>query len=421
MDSLVGATLSLEVEGVAAGGACVARYAGRVVFVRHALPGERVQAVVTEDRDRFLRADAVEIESPSPDRVPPPCPYAAPGRCGGCDWQHATGEAQRRLKAEVVRQQFARIAGLDLEAALGPLVVEELPGGLLGWRSRIAFAVDAAGRPGLHRHRSHELEHVTSCPLGVDGVGDTAALGRRWPGQTGIEAVRGDGPEVTLLAHRPGPGRQARGRRPPDRVSVVDGPEAVRHQVLGTPYTVAAGGFWQVHPAAADAFARALLAALEPRPGERVVDLYAGAGAFTGVLADAVGPAGAVLGVESAAAAVADAERNLAARPWARVQRGRVDADLVAGLEPADLVVLDPPRAGAGADVMRAIVAGRPRAVGYVSCDAATLARDVAAALAAGWRLAGLRAFDAFPMTAHVECIAILRPDTDPDVGTSRP
>ena len=411
----MGAQLPLLVEGVAAGGACVARHEGRVVFVRHALPGERVRAVVTEDRERFLRADAVEIEDASPDRVPAPCPYAAPGRCGGCDWQHATGAAQRRLKAAVIGDQFARIAGLDLTATVGPLTVEELPGGLLGWRSRITFAVDAAGRPGLHRHRSHELEHVASCPLGVEGVGDTAALAREWPGQTGIEAVRGDGPEVTLLAHRPGPGRQARGRRPPDRVSVVEGPAEVQRTVLGRPYAVAAGGFWQVHPAAADAFAQALLDALAPQPGERVVDLYAGAGAFTAVLADAVGPAGSVIGVESSAGAVADAERNLAERPWAQMRRGRVDAALVAGLEPADLIVLDPPRAGAGADVLRAMVAAGPRAIGYVSCDPATLARDVAAAVGAGWRLAGLRAFDAFPMTAHVECVATLLPDTHPD------
>jgi len=405
--SLLGSAVDLDVGAAAAGGSCVSRHEGRVVFVRHALPGERVRAVITEDRERFLRADAVEIHAASPDRVPPPCPYARPGRCGGCDWQHAAGDAQRRIKADVIRQQFTRIARLELP----PFEVEELPGGLLGWRTRITYAVDPDGRPGLHRHRSHEVEHVDRCPLGVPGVGDTPALERTWPGHTGIEAARGDGPEVTLLAHRPGPGRQARGRRPPDRVSVVDGPATVDRSVLGRRFEIGAGGFWQVHPAAADAFARALLDSLEPQPGERVVDLYAGAGAFTAVLAAAVGPAGSVLGVESASSAVADAERNLGDLPWARVERGRVDAGLVAGLAPRpDLVVLDPPRAGAGPDVMRAILGLRPRAVGYVSCDPATLARDVAAAVDAGWQLGGLRAFDAFPMTSHVECVATLKP-----------
>jgi tRNA/tmRNA/rRNA uracil-C5-methylase (TrmA/RlmC/RlmD family) len=403
--------LELEVGPPAAGGACVARHEGRVVFVRHALPGERVQAVVTEDRGgRFLRADAVEILTASPDRVTPPCPYARPGRCGGCDWQHATGDAQRRLKAQVIREQFARLAGLDVPE----LTVEELPGGLLGWRTRITYAVDREGRPGLHKHRSHELQPVDRCLIGAPGVGDSDALTREWPGLTGIEAAAGDDGAVTLLAHRPGGGRQPRGRRPPDRVEVVEGPETLTRTVLGRSLTVAAGGFWQVHPAAASTFAAAVLDGLAPRPGERVLDLYAGAGALTSVLADAVGPTGAVLGLESAPPAVADAGRNLADRPWARVDRGRVDPQRLAGLgfEP-DLVVLDPPRAGAGGEVMAAILSLRPRAVGYVSCDPATLARDVAAAVAAGWRLSGLRAFDAFPMTQHVECFATLCPDSE--------
>src|SRR4051794_15082163 len=251
-ESLAGAILELHVDAVAAGGACVARHAGRVIFIRHALPGEQVKALVTEDRGSFCRADAIEVLSPSPDRVEPPCPYARPGRCGGCDWQHASGSAQRRIKADVIRQQFQRIAGLELPA----LEVEELPGGLLGWRTRVTYAVDGDGRPGLHRHRSHELEHVERCLIGAPGIGDAELLQRRWPGRTGVEAARGDGPEVALLAHEPGPGRQARGRRPPDRVTPVAGPATLQHAVLGRRFDVAAGGFWQVHPAAADAFAQ---------------------------------------------------------------------------------------------------------------------------------------------------------------------
>ncbi|HSR24263.1 MAG TPA: hypothetical protein VLW53_11985, partial [Candidatus Eisenbacteria bacterium] len=192
---------------------------GRVVFVRHALPGERVRALVTEDgRGSFCRADAVEILEPSADRARPPCPHAGPGRCGGCDWQHATGQAQREIKAAVVREQLARIAGLDIDVRVDPL-----PGGLLGWRTRIAYAVGADGVAGLRRHRSHDVEPLEGCPLGVAGVGDTPALRRRWPGLTGIEAVCGDDGAVTLLGHRPGPGPGGRGRRPPDRVETLEG------------------------------------------------------------------------------------------------------------------------------------------------------------------------------------------------------
>jgi tRNA/tmRNA/rRNA uracil-C5-methylase (TrmA/RlmC/RlmD family) len=415
----VGTLLELDIGAAAHGGSCVARHrepassSGRVVFVRHTLPGERVRARVTEDRGGYVFADAVDIVRASPDRVRPPCPYAGPGRCGGCDWQHAAGPAQRALKRDIVCEQFRRLAGIDVGALLPE--VRALPGGLRGWRTRTVYAVDADGRPGLRRHRSHEVEHVDRCLIGAPGVGDAAVLAERWPGLIGIEVARGDDGATATLAHRPGPARQARGRRPPDRIERVDGPRTLRHQVLEHEFRVAAEGFWQVHPAAAQVFATAVLAALQPAPGERVLDLYAGAGALTAGLAAAVGRTGSVIGIEANQRAVADAARNLADLPQAQVRRARVSAATLADLPgPVDLVVLDPPRAGAGREVLSAIVGLRPRAVGYVACDPATLARDVATARQAGWRLTSLSAFDAFPMTAHVECVAALEPALEP-------
>jgi tRNA/tmRNA/rRNA uracil-C5-methylase (TrmA/RlmC/RlmD family) len=417
---LAGALLELDVGPPAHGGSCVARHDGRVVFVRHALPGERVRALVTEDRGGgFCRADAVEIITASADRVTPPCRFAGPGRCGGCDWQHASAAAQRALKRDVVIEQFARIAGLDVGDLLSS--VEELPGGLLGWRTRVSYAVDADGRPGLHRHRSATLEHIDRCLIGAPGVGDAAALGDRWAGLTGLELDRGDDDAVTMLAHRPGRGRQARGRRPPDRESLLSGPAKVHRELRGRTFEISGGGFWQVHPAAAAALAGALLDAVRPAPGERLLDLYAGAGAFTALLGDAVGATGSVVGLEAAPTAVADAATNLADLPWASVRRARVTAESMAtALADPDVVVLDPPRAGAGREVIRAILGLRPSTVGYVSCEPATLARDVATATESGWRLAALRAFDAFPMTQHVECLAVLCPDA-PDTASNEP
>jgi tRNA/tmRNA/rRNA uracil-C5-methylase (TrmA/RlmC/RlmD family) len=410
---LLGAVVEVDVGAPAHGGSCVARHAGRVIFVRHALPGERVLARVTEDRGGpFCRADAVEILTASPDRVTPPCPHAGPGRCGGCDWQHASGTAQRELKSVIVREQFARLAGRDVGDVFAG--VEALPGGLLGWRTRIAFAVAPDGRVGLHRHRSHRVELLDACPLGRPGVGDSSVLRRTWPGLTGVEVACGTD-TCSVLTHRPGPGRQARGRRPPDRVSVVEGPARLTHRVGQREFSVSAGGFWQVHPDAAATFSGAVLAATAPRGGETVLDLYAGAGLLTAVLAEAVGPTGRVLGIESAREAVADAARNLDDLPWAEVQQGRVERRLLEDLQMApDIVVLDPPRAGAGRDVLAAVLALGPRAVGYVGCDPAALARDVRVALDAGWQLSALRAFDAFPMTHHVECVATLIPGHTP-------
>jgi tRNA/tmRNA/rRNA uracil-C5-methylase (TrmA/RlmC/RlmD family) len=406
---LFGTVVEVEVGAPAHGGSCVARHDGRVIFVRHALPGELVRARVTEDRGgAFCRADAVEILRPSDERVTPPCPHAGPGRCGGCDWQHASGAAQRDMKGAIVREQFERLAGIDVADLFAG--VEALPGGLLGWRTRIAYAVRPDGRAGLHRHRSHQVEVLDACPLGVPGVGDAAALARSWPGLTGIEVARSaDG--LSVLAHRPGSGRQARGRRPPDRVSVVDGPSRLTQRVGERDFTVAADGFWQVHPDAAATFAGAVLAAVAPQPGETVLDLYAGAGMLTALLAEAVGTTGNVIGLESSRRAVADAAANLADLPWAGVRQARVDeASLAAlGVDP-DVIVLDPPRAGAGRTVLAALLAMRPRAIGYVACDPAALARDVRVALDAGWQLSAIRAFDAFPMTHHLECVALLTP-----------
>jgi tRNA/tmRNA/rRNA uracil-C5-methylase (TrmA/RlmC/RlmD family) len=411
--------LDLRVGPPAHGGHCVARIGdephGRVVFVRHALPGERVLARVTEDAGgSFCRADAVEVLERSPDRVTPPCPHAGPGRCGGCDWQHASGVAQRALKATVVREQLLRLAGLDVEVR-----VEELPGGPLGWRTRTVYAVDDDGLVGLRRHRSHDVERLAQCPLGAPGIGEAPALQRSWPGLTGVELARGDDGVVAVLAHRPGPGRQARGRRPPDRVEVVDGPSRLTRGVAGRAFETDAAGFWQAHPHAAATFGAAVLELVRPRAEETALDLYAGAGLFTALLAEAVGPGGRVLGVESSRTAASDAAGNLADLAHAEVRHGRVTPELLDELDVVpDVVVLDPPRAGAGHAVMAAILAHRPRAIGYVACDPAALARDVRTAVEAGWRLAALRAFDAFPMTHHVECIALLERAKRPTIET---
>ncbi len=427
---LLGLEIEVEVGRVAHGGHCVARHHGRVVFVRHALPGEQVVVRVTEDGGGgYCRGDAVRVLRASPDRVPAPCPHAGPGRCGGCDWQHAAGAAQRRLKAAVVREQLARLAGLsDVDVD-----VVALPGGrqggLLGWRTRVRFAVTPDGQVGLRRHRSHEVEPVPHCPLATGEVNGAGVGRRRWANADAVEVVASTGGDRTVLvtpATAPAVTPAAAAAVTPAAAAAVTpapaapggpaavellGPAEVTELAAGRRWRVAATGFWQVHPAAADALAGCVRELLDPRPGELALDLYAGAGLFAGVLAEAVGERGQVVAVESNRVAVADAVANLADLPQASVRQGRVTAGVLRrlGVRP-DVAVLDPPRAGAGPAVIRALLALGPRAVGYVSCDPAPLARDVRVALDAGYRLAALRAFDLFPMTHHVECVALLTP-----------
>ena len=380
---------------MAHGGHCVARHEGRVVFVRHTLPGETVRAVVTDGAEgsSFWRADAVEVLAPSPDRVPPPCPWSGPGRCGGCDWQHVSVSAQRALKAEVVREQLSHLAHLDVAVD-----VEPVPGDVdgLGWRTRVTWAVAEDGSAGLRRHRSHEVVPVDSCRIAHPLVDDAGVTRRTWPGAGSVEVSAS----------------VATG----DRLVLPDGRgDGVLTEVVGDrSFRVTGGGFWQVHPGAARTLLAAVMDGLRPQPGDTALDLYGGVGLFAARLAEVVGPTGRVTLVESNRVAVADARHNLAEFPAVRVEYGRVDhvlRRLRTGR--ADLVVLDPPRSGAGRAVVDLVARQvRPRRVAYVACDPAALARDLTWFAERGYRLTGLRAFDIFPMTHHVECVAVLEPAT---------
>jgi len=426
----VGDVLELTVGEVVHGGWCVSRQddTGWVVFVRHALPAERVLASVTQVTARFARADATQILEASPDRVQAPCHYARPGGCGGCDWQHASLPAQRALKAEVIRQQLSRIGGIEREVEVQPLD----DGDGLHWRTVVSFAVDQAGTPGLRRHRSHEIIQVDRCLIAHELITDADVTGKRWPSAEAVEvSVAPPSRERGVLVH----GAAAAGRLPDipaDSVQLV-GKQGARIPVRGRGYLtyraagrdwrVSLGGFWQVHASAADVLAEAVLAEASLRPGDTAVDLYCGAGLFAGVLAEAVGPEGAVVAIEQDATAVRDARHNLRAWPWARVHRGDVGAVLGRiGLGEASVAVLDPPRVGAARPVIDALCGRgqkgadtRPapalRRIVYVSCDPATLARDLRLLREAGWELTGLRGYDAFPMTHHVECVATLARD----------
>ena len=392
----VGDQVELDVGPVAHGGHCVARLDGRVVFVRHALPGERVLAMITEGGPdaRFLRADAVEVLAPSPDRIAPPCPFAGPGRCGGCDWQHATVDAQRGLKAAVIMEQLRRLAGIERD-----VVVQPLPGDDdgLGWRTRLQLAVGPDSRAGLRRHRSHEVIPIDRCLIAHPAVEETGVLHRRWRGRESIEVIIGsEGPPLVLADAQTESGRT--GRR-----------AAVTEVAVGRRWRVSGSGFWQVHPAAADILAGAVLRLLDPQPGEHAVDLYSGVGLFSAALALELGDSGSVVAVEAGIDAVGDARRNLHDLPTVRLVQAQVEDWLRRpGLPRADVVVLDPPRSGARRPVVTRLAAMRPRAIAYVACDPAALARDLAYFRDEGYELAELEAYDLFPMTHHVECVALL-------------
>jgi tRNA/tmRNA/rRNA uracil-C5-methylase (TrmA/RlmC/RlmD family) len=398
---VVGSSFVVRVGAVAHGGFCVARHEGRVIFVRHTLPGELVRVTVTEGKanSSYWRADAVEVLEAADGRVEPPCPWAGPGRCGGCDWQHVTLEAQRELKAAVVREQLARLAKLDLE-----VVVEQVPGdsGGLDWRTRVTYAVSATGQAGLRQHRSHHIVPIDACRIAHPLVRDVPLSGNRWPGGSAVDVSASPATGDCLVL--------VDGKRDASFSSTTRDESAVYEEVSGRTFRVTGGGFWQVHPGAADALRSAVLDALEPQAGDTAADLYGGAGLFADALAERVGPGGRVTLVESDRVAVADARHNLRDRAVVRIERGRVDHVLRRHgfLRRADLVVLDPPRSGAGRAVVDLVSRLQPRRIAYVACDPAALARDLRFFAERGYALARLRAFDLVPMTHHIECVAML-------------
>ncbi len=414
--------IELEIGPVAHGGHCVARLPGgadgergRVVFVRHTLPGERVLARLTDagETATFWRADAVEVLDASPDRVPSVWPEAGPDGVGGGELAHVALPAQRAWKSAVLAEQLRRLAKDDRVVEVLAAPGDDERGGL-GWRTRIELVVDDSGRAGMRGFRSHDVHALTSMPLASPEIAALDLFDRSWTAGVRVEVVApagGDAP-VVLVDGEPFDLRHGRvDTRPNARTAVR---ESVGTGARTYDYRVTASGFWQVHREAAAVLVRSVLAAVGDVEGATVLDLYSGAGLFTLPLADAVGPTGEVVAVEGDARAVRDARRNLHDRPHVELHVGDVARVLAGTQDPdsdvvhADVVVLDPPRTGAGRRVVDRLAELRPDKVVYVACDPAALARDVAYLNAAGYALTDVEAYDLFPMTHHLEAVAVL-------------
>jgi tRNA/tmRNA/rRNA uracil-C5-methylase (TrmA/RlmC/RlmD family) len=394
-----GAVIELRILDVAHGGHCIGRHDGQVVFVRHSLPGELVRARIqsTGGGGKFLRADVIEVLEPAAGRVSPPCAFA--GSCGGCDFQHADIETQHRLKSTVASSALSRALGREITVA-----VRRVPGDNagLGWRTRVRLAVDDHGTAGFRGHRSHAVIAVTDCPIAHPDLRIADVLREKWEGASEVIV------ETDALGDR--------------SVSPVPGPwpPVSRRRAAGRDWQVPSAGFWQVHPGAADALVDAVRLAVDPKPGEHIVDLYAGVGLFGGSLAADVGPTGRVDLVESGRAAVRAAGHNLADQAQVRVHFGDVASWLGQHrVKRADILILDPPRSGAGTSVISRCARLAPRVICYVACDPAALARDAKSLAELGWELTDVHGFDQFPMTHHVECVAVFRRQSCEDGSSS--
>ena len=390
--SHVGEHLTVTIEKVAHGGHFIARHEGEVFFVRHAIPGEKVEVEVTSAGSSFLRADVVRVIEPSPDRVAPPCPYSHPGGCGGCDFQHISLIRQRQLKSEVIKEQFGRLAKMDIDVE-----VEEV-GGPLHWRTRISSATSEKGEIGFFASRSHTVVPVKDCLIASSSIKFPELAQKKWPARSRVEISTSSQGDRSVAIAPMGRGSKAR---------LTEGPHILAEVVDGRRVEVSQRSFWQSHELAPEVLTEAVRDYVEE--GDYLLDLYGGVGLFTAALLDRVGPEGHIDLIESSPSATADARRNFADCPNVTIHVGEVLREL-GKIDRVDVVLLDPPREGAGKGAISAIVASNPRLVLYVACDPAALARDTAYLVESGYEMVGLRAFDLFPMTHHVECVARFQP-----------
>jgi tRNA/tmRNA/rRNA uracil-C5-methylase (TrmA/RlmC/RlmD family) len=398
--------LTLTVGQAANGGSCVARHEGQVVFVRYALPGEVVRAEVTSEKDAYLHAAAVEILEASPDRVESLCPIAGPAGAGCCDLAFVDPDAARVIKGQVVVNQLERIAGYTPE---GELVAERVGAGdATAWRTRARMKAGLDGRIGYYRYHSDDLVEAPNCaqlPAEMTaGIAD-----RDFPPRADVHVVIDDDGQRHVIAAGPWEGRGARGRGfPRPNFRVVEGNKESVQRVGDRVWQVPVTGFWQSHRDAARTYSELVASRAELERGMTAWDLYGGAGLFAAALADGVGDIGQVLSVDMTRSASSTAQRALADLPQVRVINGSVRKVLAELRERPDVAVLDPPRAGAGKEVIKQVAdAGTPRVI-HIGCEVAAFARDVGLYREHGYEVDELRVFDAFPLTHHMECVAVL-------------
>ena len=406
-----GDRFEVTVDNVAHGGIFVARTEQGVVFVPDALPGERVVVELSRVAKSFAHAETIEILEASADRVDHFWPEAgidrAPAeRAGGAEFGHIRLPVQRELKTTVLREAMQRFGGVDTG-----VTVKAAPGDAnrngLGWRTRIRLQVDDRGRQGPFAARTHNVVPVTSLPLASEAIRRDALLEERLAGATSVEYVEhSEGVEIIATEG-----------------ALPKGPtQTIVERVGEREFRLDRAGFWQVHREAASLLTGAVTRAIDTSladPKAANLDLYGGVGLFAAAIGDLLGPTTRVVSVEGNEVATDHASENLSEWVGAQAVTAPVAAFLAAAAataSPAErqryttaTVVLDPPRAGAGREVVDSLASLAPAQIIYVACDPVALARDTGLLREHGYELAALESFDLFPHTHHLESVASFR------------
>ncbi len=388
----VGQVIELVIGPVAHGGHFFARHNGQVIFVRHGITNELVKIKITAVSSKIAHADVIEVLTAAPSRVSPPCQYA--GKCGGCDFQHIDLKTQRKLKAEIIKEQFMRIGKIDLPSLGFDFEVQEVePSDGLHWRTRMDFAVSPGGKIGFFGARSNEVVEISQCLIADERMNVSDLAARSWKSDARVEVAVSSTSEVSVM-------RSGRS---------ISGPTQIVEQVGGNSFKISPEAFWQSHKSAPVTLVKAALAQLGVKSNDHLCDLYSGVGLFAAAILMELGDQGFITLIESDKNAVADARKVFLNKNNVKILQGLVAQQLPI-VKRADLILLDPPRTGAGEVVIKQIIKLKPRKIVYVACDPAALARDSKTLIDAGYKLDHISAYDLFPMTQHIECVAGFSP-----------
>ena len=381
----VGQLITLEIGPVAHGGHFIARHNGRVIFVRHAITGEKAVVRITSVTSKLAHGDAIEILSSSQDRVSSQCIYAGPSGCGGCDFQHISIEAQRIFKKFIIQDQFKRIAKIDIE----PELIHVEPENGLHWRTRFDFSISKNGKAGFFSYKTKEVCEIDKCMIAVEKINGSDLFQRKWKGKERVEVSVSSIDEMNI--------RRA-GRS-------ISGPSQLHQIVENEQLIISPDSFWQSHLNAPQALVKLVMQYMDLKPGDKVCDLYGGSGLFTSPILKRIQEIGVVHLVENNRRSIKDAKKIFRKNRNVIIHAGKVEEKL-SNIEDVDVILLDPPRNGAGKKVINEIISKKPKSIIYVSCDPASLARDTKLLIETSFSLDKITGVDLFPMTHHIECVS---------------
>ena len=388
----IGEVIQVEIGPVAHGGHFVARHNNQVIFVRHGITGEIAKIKITAVNSKIAHADVIEVITQAPTRVVPPCSYA--GKCGGCDFQHVQVDQQREFKRSIILEQFLRIGKIDLLQMGFDLKVEMVePADGLHWRTRMEFAVSNGGRIGFYGARSNDVVEINDCLIADSRMNVAELANRTWKSDARVEVAVSSTSEVSVV-------RSGRS---------ISGPTQLIEQVGGNSLKISPSAFWQSHKLAPTTLVKSVISKLEIKKSDHICDLYSGVGLFASAILNEISDQGFVTMIESDKTAVSDARKIFANKLNVKILQGLV-AQQLSIVKRADLIVLDPPRTGAGEVVVKQMIKFKPRKIIYVACDPAALARDSKTLLDLGYKLDHISGYDLFPMTQHIECVAGFSP-----------